>query len=250
MKEGERLPVFFEKRDIVTPGDLLAEGDYLAGENAYKEGDKLYATRLGLVDFIEKTVMVVALHSFYAPRVGDTVVGKVVELTIAGWLVDIKAPQPAMLRASDVFERSFKPQRDDMPAVFDIGDLIITKVIAYDRTRDPQLTVREPGLGKITRGQIMEITPTKIPRVIGKKGSMITMIKEQTGCHIVLGQNGVILISGKTPENEQIAMMAIRKIDEESHISGLTDRVTEMLKKIKGSDKDAGKGTREGETDR
>lgn len=244
------MPVFFEKRDIVTPGDLLAEGDYFAGENTYKENDKLYASRLGLVDFVEKTVIVVALHSFYAPKVGDTVIGKVIELTIAGWLVDVKAPSPAMLRASEVFERSFKPQRDDMPSVFDVGDLVITKIIAYDRTRDPQLTVREPGLGKITRGQIMEITPTKIPRVIGKKGSMITMIKEQTGCHVVLGQNGVILISGKTPENEQVAMMAIRKIDEESHISGLTDRVTEMLKKTKGSDKDAGKGTREGETDR
>jgi exosome complex component RRP4 len=243
------LPVFFEKREIVTPGDLIAEGDYLAGENTYREGEKLYATRVGLVDLIDKTVMVVALHSFYAPRVGDTIIGKVVELTIAGWLVDIKAPQPAMLRASDVFERSFKPQRDELPSVFDIGDLIITKIIAYDRTRDPQLTVREPGLGKITRGQIMEITPTKIPRVIGKKGSMISTIKDYTGCHIVLGQNGVILISGKTPENEQLAMMAIRKIDEESHISGLTDRVTEMLKKIKGSDKDAGKeGTRETET--
>ena len=243
------MPVFFEKREIVTPGDLLAEGDYNPGENTYKEGDKLYATRLGLVDFADKTVIVVALHSFYVPRVGDTIIGKVVELTIAGWLIDIKAPQPAMLRASDVFERSFKPQRDDLPSIFDIGDLVITKIIAYDRTRDPQLTVREPGLGKITRGQITEITPTKIPRVIGKKGSMINMIKEQTGCHIVLGQNGVILISGKTPENEQLAMMAIRKIDEESHISGLTDRVTEMLNKIKGSEKDAGKGTREGKTD-
>jgi exosome complex component RRP4 len=241
------LPVFFEKREIVTPGDLIAEGDYLAGDNTYREGEKLYATRVGLVDLIDKTVMVVALHSFYAPRVGDTVIGKVVELTIAGWLVDIKAPQPAMLRASDVFERSFKPQRDDLPTVFDIGDMVITKVIAYDRTRDPQLSVREPGLGKITRGQIMEITPTKIPRVIGKKGSMIGMIKDYTGCHIVLGQNGIILISGKSPENEQLAMMAIRKIDEESHISGLTDRVTQMFKKIKGSEKSA-EGTRETET--
>jgi exosome complex component RRP4 len=202
------------------------------------------------VDFVDKTVMVVALHAFYAPRVGDTVIGKVVELTIAGWLVDIRAPQPAMLRASDVFERSYKPQRDELPSVFDIGDLIITKIIAYDRTRDPQLTVREPGLGKVSRGQVVEITPTKIPRVIGKKGSMITMIKEQTGCHIVLGQNGVVLISGKTPEDEQLAMMAIRKIDEESHISGLTDRVTEMLKKVKGSENDAGeKGTGKRETD-
>jgi len=243
------LPVFFEKREIVTPGDLLAEGDYFAGENTYKESGKLYATRLGVVDLLEKTVIVVALKAFYLPRTGDTVIGKVVELTIAGWLMDIKAPQPAMLRASEVFEREYKPQRNDLPSVFDVGDLVIAKVIAYDRTRDPQLTIREPGLGKITRGQIVEITPTKIPRVIGRKGSMITMIKEQTGCHIVLGQNGVILISGKTPENEQLAMMAIRKIDEESHTSGLTDRITEMLKKTKGSDENADKGTREGKTD-
>lgn len=243
------MPVFFEKREIVTPGDLLAEGDYFAGENTYKESGKLYATRLGVVDLLEKTVIVVALKAFYLPRTGDTVIGKVVELTIAGWLMDIEAPQPAMLRASEVFEREYKPQRNDLPSVFDVGDLVIAKVIAYDRTRDPQLTIREPGLGKITRGQIVEITPTKIPRVIGRKGSMITMIKEQTGCHIVLGQNGVILISGKTPENEQLAMMAIRKIDEESHTSGLTDRITEMLKKTKGSDENADKGTREGKTD-
>lgn len=229
----KNLPVFFEKREIVTPGDLLAEGDYIAGENTYKEGDKLYATRLGLVDFADKKVIVVALKAFYVPAVGDTVIGKVVEITIAGWLVDIKAAQPAMLRASDVFERSFRPQRNELPSVFDIGDLLIAKIIAYDRTRDPQLTVREPGLGKITRGQIVEITPTKIPRVIGKKGSMINMIKEQTGCHIVLGQNGVILISGKTTENEQLAMMAIRKIDEESHIGGLTDRINELMKDYK-----------------
>ena len=124
------MPVFFEKRELVTPGDLLAEGDYFAGENTFKEGDKLYATRLGIVDFIEKTVVVVALKAFYLPRAGDTVIGKVVELTIAGWLIDIKAPQAAMLRASEVFEREYKPQRNDLPSVFDVGDLIIAKVIA------------------------------------------------------------------------------------------------------------------------
>jgi exosome complex component RRP4 len=239
------LPVFFEKREIVTPGDLLAEGDYIAGENTYKEGDKLYAARLGIVDFAEKQVVVVALKSFYVPRIGDTVIGKVVEITIAGWLVDINAPQSAMLRASEVFERDYKPQRNDLPSVFDVGDLVIAKVVAYDRTRDPQLTIREPGLGKVSRGQIVKITPTKIPRVIGRKGSMITMIKEQTGCHIILGQNGVILISGKTPESEQLAIMAIWKIEEESHTSGLTDRITEMLKKTKGSEENASKGTGE-----
>jgi len=147
--------------------------------------------------------------------------------------VDINAPYFAMLRASDVTDRPFKPETSDLPSIFDVGDLIIAKVAAYDRTRDPLLTLREPGLGKIMRGQLVEITTTKIPRVIGRKGSMVSMIKRETGCQITIGQNGLVLISGKTPEDERLAVMALSKIEEESHTSGLTDRVTEMLRKEK-----------------
>lgn len=227
------LPVYYERRELVTPGDLLAENDYLAGENTFKENGKIYATRVGLIEYENKRINVVALKSFYFPRVGDTVIGKVVEVSLSGWTIDIRAPYPAMLRASDVLERSFKPQKDDLPSIFDVGDLLIAKIVASDRTRDPLLTVREPGLGKISRGQIIEITPTKIPRLIGKKGSMITMLKKETGCQILIGQNGLILVSGKSPKDERLAIMAIRKIEEESHTSGLTDRVAEMLRKMK-----------------
>ncbi len=102
------------------------------------------------------------------------------------------------------------------------------------------LTVREPGFGKITRGQITEITPTKIPRLIGKKGSMITTIKKEVGCQILVGQNGLVLISGKSPEDERLAIVAIRKIEEEAHTSGLTDRVAEMIRKMKNEKTEVG----------
>ena len=118
-----------------------------------------------------------------------------------------------------------------MPSIFDVGDLIIANVVASDRTRDPLLTVREPGLGKIMRGQLVEVTPTKIPRVIGRQGSMVGMIKRETGCQLTIGQNGLILINGRSPKDERLAVMALRKIEAESHTSGLTDRVTEMIKK-------------------
>jgi len=232
------MPVFYERRQLVTPGDLLAENNYLAGENTFKENGKIYATRVGLVDYENKKVSVVALKAFYVPMVGDTVIGKVIEVSLGGWTIDIKAPYPAMLRASDVLERSFRPQKDDLPSIFDVGDLVIAKIVASDRTRDPLLTVREPGLGKISRGQITEITPTKIPRLIGKKGSMITMIKKETGCQILIGQNGLILVSGKSPKDERLAIMAIRKVEQESHTSGLTDRVAEMIRKEKGEKKE------------
>jgi exosome complex component RRP4 len=227
------MPTFFEKKQLVTPGELLAEGDYLAGENTYAEEKKIYASRIGLVDCDNKRVNVVALRAFYLPKVGDLVIGTVTEVGFNGWTVDIKAPYEALLRASDVLSRPFKPQNDELSQVLNAGDLIVAKIASYDRSHDPQLTVGEPGLGKITRGQIMKVTPTKIPRVIGRKGSMISMIKQETGCQIILGLNGVILVTGKTPEDEELAMMAIKKIEDESHTSGLTDRITQLLKEEK-----------------
>ena len=227
------LPIFFEKREIVVPGDLLAEGDYIAGENTFKEGNRIYASRVGLIEYANKKIQVVALRAFYVPRIGDTVIGKIVEVGISGWVVDINSPYMALLRASDVLERGFNPRKDDLTAIYDVGDMIIAKIISYDRTQNPLLTVNERGLGKITRGQIVQITPTKIPRVIGRKGSMINVIKRETGCNIVLGQNGLILVSGRSLESERLAVMAIRKIEEEAHTSGLTDRITEMLRKEK-----------------
>ncbi|HSQ53157.1 MAG TPA: exosome complex RNA-binding protein Rrp4 [Acidobacteriota bacterium] len=229
------MPVFYEKKQLVVPGDLLAEGEYMSGDSTYKNNGKIYANRLGLVDYNGKLVHVVALKAFYVPAPGDLVIGKIVETTPGGWVIDIKAPHLARLRASDVVERSFKPETTDLPSIFDVGDLIITKVVDYDRTRDPILTVREPGLGKIMRGQLIEVTPTKIPRVIGRQGSMVGMIKKETGCQLTIGQNGWILISGRSPEDERLAIMALRKIEAESHTSGLTDRVTEMIIKERKS---------------
>ncbi len=228
------MPVFYENRQLVTPGDLLAENEYMNGENTFRENGKIYATRVGLFICENKRVHVVALKSFYIPMVGDIVIGRVLDVTLGGWVVDIRAPYPSMLRASDALERSFKPQKDDLLQLFDVGDIMIAKIVAYDRTRDPLLTVLERGLGKVARGQLIEITPTKIPRVIGKQGSMVSMIKDETGCQITIGQNGRIIISGKSPEGEHLAIMAIRKIEQEAHTTGLTDRVTEMLKEKKG----------------
>jgi exosome complex component RRP4 len=227
------LPTFYERKHIVTPGDLLAENDYVAGDNTYKENGKIYATRVGLVDYDNRRVFVVALKAFYIPYIGDLVIGKVTDVTLGVWLIDIKAPYPAVLRASDALNRPFKPQRDELSSVFDVGDVVIAKIVAYDRTRDPLLTVNDVGLGKVKRGQIIEVTPTKIPRVIGRQGSMITMLNKETGCQITVGQNGVILVSGKSLENEQLAVRAIRKIEEEAHTSGLTDRITKMIKNEK-----------------
>jgi exosome complex RNA-binding protein Rrp4 len=39
-------------------------------------------------------------------------------------------------------------------------------------------------------------------------------------------------------EDERLAMMAINKIEDESHTSGLTDRISQMFKKEKAKQKE------------
>ncbi|MEM2309945.1 MAG: exosome complex RNA-binding protein Rrp4, partial [Candidatus Bathyarchaeia archaeon] len=177
---------FFENRQIVTPGDLLAEGDYIAGNNTYKDGFRIYASRLGLVEYEGRTVQVVALNTVYIPSPGDQVIGKIEDLNVNGWVVDINSPYKAILRASDALNKPFRQQKDDLTSFLDIGDLILAKVLAFDRTIDPILTIKEPGLGKITQGQIVRVSPAKIPRIIGRKASMINMLKRETECKITI----------------------------------------------------------------
>ena len=56
----------------------------------------------------------------------------------------------------------------------------------------------------------------------------------QQNAALTVGQNGLVWING-TPEGELLAVKAIRKIEEESHLSGLTDRIKEFLEKNKST---------------
>ena len=227
---GERM---FEQRDLVLPGDLLARGDFKAGDNAYKVGDEIRASRLGLVEYGEDEVSVIALKSCYDPKVGDVVVGKVVDVNINGWDVDIGGPLEAFLNVKDVIGGQPSPEIP-LTRIYDIGDVIVAKIVGFHKTSmRPLLTTQGPGLGKVGRGLMIRITPTKIPRVIGKKGSMISMLLKETRCKLILGQNGYIIAIGSKRGEEMVAA-ALDKIERECHVPGLTDRVQEFIRSLKG----------------
>jgi len=120
-----------------------------------------------------------------------------------------------------------------MPDILDVGDMIVAKIVDLDRRRTPILSTLGRGLGKVEEGFIIRITPSKIPRLIGKKGSMVNMILKETGCRIVIGQNGQILIHGRTRDQEEIVVDVIDKINKEAHTTGLTSRVQEYIKSLK-----------------
>ncbi len=220
-----------KKRQLVVPGDLLARGKYIAGENVFKEGDRLYASRVGLVDFENQAIHVIPIEGCYMPRVNDLVVGKVTGVGLSEWTVDINSPYKGILFTSEATDRHFDPCKNKLTDILDVGDVIIAKVLEFDRTMDPRITIKGRGLGKVTSGYIVKVTPTKIPRLIGKRGSMIKIVKNGTGCQITIGQNGYVLIRGKKVEDEALAVKAIRMIEREAHTSGLTDRINEFITK-------------------
>ena len=176
-------------------------------------------------DFIQ----VKALKGKYLPRPGDLVIGKVVEVGLTNWIVDVGSPYSAVLSANNATEKRFDPVKDDTRRIFNIGDMILTKIMSFDRTRDPQILTNERGLGKLRGGRVIEIEAAHIPRVIGKKGTMINMVKRLTRTQIITGQNGRIWVQGKNVDDELKAIGSIKKIEKEAHTQGLTDRIREML---------------------
>jgi exosome complex component RRP4 len=211
---------------------VLYEGRIKTGDNTHRTQGKVIATRVGLVDYNRGMVSVIALEAGFNPLVGDMVIGDVVDIELGYWVVNIDAPENAVLNVPEAIDAPFRSDID-MPRILDIGDTIVAKIVDMDRRRTSILSILGRGLGKLEEGFIIRITPSKIPRLIGKKGSMVNMILKETGCNIVIGQNGRVLIQGKTREQEEMAVSVIHKIENEAHIPGLTNRVQAYLSKLK-----------------
>jgi len=91
------------------------------------------------------------------------------------------------------------------------------------------ISIADKNLGKIDSGELIKISPSKIPRLIGKQGSMIQTIEGSTNASITVGQNGLIVVSCDETNGLLKALTAIRMIDEQAHIINLTDKVKKML---------------------
>lgn len=217
-------------REVVIPGEVIASGeDYLPGEWTEKKGNDIVAIRFGLAEESNKLVKVIPLSGVYQPRRGNVVIGKVEMLTMNGWVIDIGVADNGFLPLMEVPRFVNK---DAMDEVMDIGDMVVAKIWNMNK-RGIDLSIKSRGYGRIDEGIIVKINSNKIPRVIGKEGSMISLIKSKTGCEITAGQNGLVWIQGKSVEDELFAKKAIEFIEQNSFMSGLTEEVEKWLEKNK-----------------
>ena len=217
-------------KEISVPGETLAVGmDVLPGAGTYRHGENIMANRLGLVAIDGRTIKLIPLSGRYMPKTGDTIICKVIDVSFSGWRLETNSAYSAMLSMKDATSE-FIQRGANLTQYYDLGDYIVCKIVNVTSQKLIDVTMKGPGLRKLKGGRIIEVASNKVPRIIGKQGSMVIMIKDATRCNIVVGQNGLVWIDGE-PVSEQLAIQAIRKIEKESHLSGLTNKIKEFLEK-------------------
>ncbi|MEF8879860.1 MAG: exosome complex RNA-binding protein Rrp4 [Candidatus Thermoplasmatota archaeon] len=216
-----------KKREIVIPSQLLGEVKRdKPGSGTFVEKGKIYAENIGILNKRSGYINVVPLKGKYNPIEDDLVIGIVDKPMSSCWLVDINGPYPALLHVNEV---PWDVDFNETTKYLNAGDCIMAKVSEVDHEKKVQITMNDRNLAKINEGLVIDVEPTKIPRIIGRKGSMIQLLKKYTRCRVKVGRNGRIWVEGNEEGIEKVRK-AIRMIEDESLSFGLTDRVEKMLK--------------------
>ena len=217
-----------DSNHFVLPGDVISNGSSSLKQNVILEGDKLVSTTIGFTEINDGAVDVIALTGLYTSEVDDLVIGKIVSHNALSWEVDINSSYRAMLPASDIFGKDYSPSRDDLSLKLIIGDIVLARIVNSD-SRRPLITINGQNLGKIDDGELIKISPAKVPRLIGKHGSMIQSIEESTGASITIGQNGWVIFKSDNPISLKNAIASIKMADLILHDDNLEEKIQNML---------------------
>ena len=217
------------QEQFVLPGDVIVTGNYRPEQNVILEGDRLMSTAIGFSEIKDDLVTVTPLTGLYTPKTDDLVIGKIVSHNALSWEVNINSYYPGILTASDIFGKDYSPSRDDLSLKLNIGDIILAR-IANVNSRDPLITIIGENLGKIDSGELIKISPTKIPHLIGKHDSMIQTIEASTNATIIVGQNGLIILKCDNSTGLNKAIASIKAIGMIQHDANLEDKIQNILK--------------------
>ena len=220
---------FESKKRHVLPGDFITTAPLRLQDNVVLDGKRIISTAIGLSDIFDDSVRVIPLTGVYIPKTDDLVIGTIQYIHGNSWFADINSCYQGMLLGQDVFGRGSYPTKSEMEERLSKGDIIFAKIANSDRQREPLISIADQSLGKIDSGELVKISPAKIPRLIGKHGSMIQTIEGSTNATITVGQNGLIVVSCDETHGLLKALAAIRMVDEQAHIVDLTDKVKKML---------------------
>ena len=217
------------QNQFVLPGDTIVTGHYTPEQNVIIDGDRAIATTVGFSEIKDSNVGVISLTGFYIPKIDDLIIGKVISYSALSWEIDINSYYSAILPASDIFGRDFTSSRDNLSLKLDKGDLIAARIVNVGSTREPLITISGQDLGKIDSGELVKISPSKVPRLIGKQGSMIQAIEGATNSSITIGQNGLIILNNDNNSGLERATRAIKMIEINLYEPNLEEKIQNLL---------------------
>ncbi len=192
---------------IIVPGEVIWEKEVREPNTEVVDG-KTYATVLGML----REDRFIPLELVYKPKVGDNVIGIVTDVRHSGYSVDLNLAYDGFINSK--FTRvSFRK-----------ADIIYGKIKFVDEVGGVDITDAK----RLPAGKLMKVPASKVPRIIGKKSSMLNLIRDGSGCTIFVGNNGYIWIGGKG--NLPLVLRTFGLIIEKAHTRGLTDTIAEYLR--------------------
>jgi len=218
-----------ENRTLVIPGETIVSGNaFLPGDGTYRDGEDVVAAKFGISEVNDKQVRIIPVSGAYFPRRGNTVIGTVIDVTFNGWLIDFGGSANAFLSLNEV---SRYVNRNELNDFLDIGDSAVVKV--WDvKAKGIDVSMKMRGFGKIEGGMLFKVNPNKVPRVIGREGSMVKMIRGATGVNMTVGQNGVVWIKADSIEKELNAKKIVEFVVANATMGGLTEKTEGFIKEM------------------
>ncbi len=201
-------------KKLVVPGETVSEERKRTGDNVIIRDGKIVSTALGLVFENDTTAGVIALEGVYIPKRGDIILGIIESEVFGGYIVDVNHSL-----------KSFIPKKS-MIKTLRKGNVISAKISEVNEVKE----ISVENVRVFYGGELIEAQPVKIPRMIGKNGSMLSVLKEGTGCSLMIGRNGWVWAKDG---DINLLKKAIKKIEKEAHLNDLTNLIKKFLEKNK-----------------
>jgi len=181
-----------ERRKIYMPGDMINENVKVEKSLAIRvEKGKIYTNVIGIVN--------------------DVIIGVVYDKKPNVAFVDTGTAYTGLIMMKNI--------RNEIKQ----GDIITAKVLKIEGT---DLILTDVRIIKKENAMLVNISPSKVARVIGREATMINKIKEKTNTNIFIGMNGYVIIQGNKVDT---VIKVLNFIIERAHLEGLTNLVEKML---------------------
>ena len=214
------------KKRYVLPGDFITTAPLRLQDNVVLEGKRIISTTIGLSDVSADSVRVISLNGIYMPKIDDLVIGTIQSIFGNSWFADINSCYQGMLLGQDVFGRGSYPTTSEMKERLDKGDIIFARIANSDRQREPLISIADKNLGKIDSGELIKISPAKIPRLTG---SVIQTIEASTNATITVGQNGLIILKCDNSTGLKKSIASIKMIGMAQYDANLEEKIQRFL---------------------